>query len=181
MNPYHHRQLRIRIRRSPHIQRKTVFTRPRIAKHHVIKNARLHTPVTKLLRLAYAIPFRGRRRRLPAQLPHGGRRIRNSQESIHRSFPLPLDDPGLHRGLRRHPPQDRRRHHPHHQHPLRHSSDHWHKHTPAHDRTIIFRGIRWSGYAPSTAQATRRNVMLSNQADCSPTWLARATRFRRWP
>ena len=82
INPHHHRQLRVRLRRRrPHIQIKAIFARPCIAIPHIFERIPLHAAVAKLRRLPHALPIRRRLRLLPSHRAHRRRRIRTPRKS----------------------------------------------------------------------------------------------------
>ena len=67
-------------RRNPHIQRQTILAAASVAKIHVAINVPLHTVRAKLRGLTHARPFRRGHGRLPAQIAHRRRGIRDSKK-----------------------------------------------------------------------------------------------------
>ena len=80
VNPHHHRKFVGRgFRRSPHVEVEAVLAAlglPRIGAQ------RLHAPRLELVHFAHAGPFRGRPRRMPAQIADRRRRVGNAAEYI---------------------------------------------------------------------------------------------------
>ena len=102
INPDHDRQLRRRrFRGRPDIQRQAILTASGIPEDHVVKDPRLHAACAKFRGLADSSPLRWGHRRLPTQVAHRRRCVRNSEKSRDRARAcfLALDQTRHGRGL----------------------------------------------------------------------------------
>ena len=81
VNPDHYgKATLLRIGRSPDVQREAVFARAGIVKDHVCINNRLHAVRAERGRVAHALPFGRRLRRLPAERSDRRSSVGNSFE-----------------------------------------------------------------------------------------------------